>query len=152
MGILKMRGSVIALLAAVAVNAQDGGKIRQDTISYVQSLGDDIDRLSDSILPNGTFDASFGSFDEIQKFVFEQIDNGLNFATDTINLVADLMERACWTFDTQFEQYIEPWSGVDFCSPSYIDNATSSIDQLSTRVEQWADTTDVWVLAFKYAL
>lgn len=111
-----MRGSVIALLAAVAVNAQEGGinqfynvtrlisdgdKIRQDTISYVQSLGDDIDRLSDNIFPNGTFDASFGSFDEIQKFVFEQIDNGFNFAIDTINLVADLMERACWTFDTQ---------------------------------------------------
>merc|ERR1712123_447071 len=165
MGILKMRG-IIALLAIGVVHAQDSGinqfynvtrlisdgdKIRQDTLSYVRSVGDDVVQLSETVFPNGTFDATFETFDESQKFVFEQLDNGFKFVTDTIDLVADLMERACWTFVAQFEQYVEPWTGVDFCTTSYIENTTTSIDELSKRVEQWADTTDVWVLAFKYA-
>ena len=79
----------------------DGDKIRQDTLSYVRSVGDDVVQLSETVFPNGTFDATFETFDESQKFVFEQLDNGFNFVTDTIDLVADLMERACWTFVAQ---------------------------------------------------
>ena len=110
-----MRG-IIALLAIGFVHAQDSGinqfynvtrlisdgdKIRQETLSYVQSVGDDFVQLSKTVFQNGTFDATFESFDESQKFIFDLIDNGFNFVTDTIDLATDLMERACWTFVAQ---------------------------------------------------
>ena len=52
----------------------------------------------------------------------------------------------------QFENYVQKWTGVDFCLTAYADGTLSDIDTTSNAIGQWADTFDVWVLAFKYAL
>ena len=41
---------------------------------------------------------------------------------------------------------------MDFCFTAYADGTLSDIDTTSNAIGQWADTFDVWVLAFKYAL
>ena len=79
----------------------DGDKMYQDGLRYVQSVSSNIEQLNAVIFANGTFQSTFLSFDEIQQFFFDQIDDALTFTTDTIELFTDIMERACWTFATQ---------------------------------------------------
>ena len=79
----------------------DGDKMYQDSLSYVQSVSSNYEQLNGVIFVNGTFQSTFLSFDEIQKFVFDEIDDALTFTTDSIELFVDIMERACWTFSSQ---------------------------------------------------
>jgi len=152
--------SLLSLVKAQDVNQfynvtrliSDGDKMYQDSLSYVQSVNSNFEQLNAVIFVNGTFQSTFLSFDEIQQFFFGQIDDALTFTTDTIELFTDIMERACWTFTTQFENYVQKWTGVNFCFTSYADSTLSSVDNTANTIDQWADTFDVWVLAFKYAL
>merc|ERR1711893_215472 len=128
----------------------EGDKIIQDSISHSQSVSNRYTILREAVYANETLQWDIESFDVMQKYLFDEIDATFEFITEQTELVVDLLYRTCWTFEPQFEKYVK--ETVDFCDTSYAASSLAAIDQTSRKFNQWSDTFDVWVLAFKYAI
>ena len=79
----------------------EGDKIIQDTISHSQSVTNRYRILREAVYANETVQWDIESFDLMQKYFFDEIDETLDFVTEQTELIVDLLYRTCWTFETQ---------------------------------------------------
>ena len=79
----------------------EGDKIIQDTISHSQSVTNRYRILREAVYANETVHWDIESFDLMQKYFFDEIDETLDFVTEQTELIVDLLHRTCWTFETQ---------------------------------------------------
>ena len=79
----------------------EGDKIIQDTISHSQSVTNRYRILREAVYANETIQWDIESFDLMQKYFFDEIDETLDFVTEQTELIVDLLYRTCWTFETQ---------------------------------------------------
>ena len=79
----------------------EGDKIIQDTISHSQSVTNRYRILREAVYANETVQWDIESFDLMQKYFFDEIDETLDFVIEQTELIVDLLYRTCWTFETQ---------------------------------------------------
>merc|ERR1712227_786825 len=151
MGNKKMR-TLISFLLFLQVHAQNTQVNQFYNVTLIISEGDKIiqDSISHSQSVSNRYRILRESFDVMQKYLFDEIDATFEFITEQTELMVDLLYRTCWTFEAQFEMYVK--ETIDFCDTSYAAPSLAAIDQTSRSFNQWSDTFDVWVLAFKYAI